>query len=196
VTAAVFWDGIGGAIIGALIGGLVSVFVAVLVVRLTHKGDDERALETESRTAAGELTVGLVGLRHAAGVVAKVGSREERMDRRRDINTDAAMLFLLHRPSLRLASLRADAERANQVVMHFLNLGQKYDDETLFTMPVRIGATFSAGDLDTWHRPAHRALGEYLADFAARLAQHRMGERVDEDPLPEPEWPPLTPPPT
>ncbi|GAB3048703.1 hypothetical protein GCM10027053_03810 [Intrasporangium mesophilum] len=195
ITAAIFWEGVGGALVAAVIGGLVSALVALWVVRLTQKGDEAKALRSDSRAAAGQLTVGVIELMHAAGLIARMESRDQRLNHRREMSTEAATLFNLHQPALQLPLLRADAQRAHAVIVDFLTHSERADDTVVrFPRIPGIGMPSGASTVprDPWHRPAHRELGRYLSGFTKRLAQHRLGESVPSDPLPPPEWPPLS----
>jgi hypothetical protein len=183
VTAAVIWDGIAGAVVA----GIVSALVAIWVVRLTQKGARSEALAAESRAAAGQLSVALIEITHQCGLLAGELDRDVRLDSRRRIHTNGRQATNLHRPALQDARLRSDAETAWEVVVDFLGQGQRADD-VQFGVRIGAGAAMSKPAAD-WHRRAHRLLGQHLAEFTKRLAQHRLGEDVDQAPIPKPIWP-------
>lgn len=184
VTAAVIWDGIAGAGLAAIVGGVVSALVAFWVVRLTQRGTRQAALESESRAAAGQLTVGLIELRHNAGLLGKEGTtREQREEQRRELGTEAGQVFNLNGPALQEATLRRDAEVVHKAMLEFLTLSGERD----LRQAGRPGARRAR--FDPWHREAHQALGRSVSGLVERLKAHRLGQHVPAEPLPEPELP-------
>jgi len=186
---AVIWDGIAGAALSAVVGGLVSALVAWWVVRLTQRGAQRVELAHESHAAAAALTVGMLELRAKAGTLNDAPS-EAHKGIRRDITTDAALLFNLNRPTLQSEPLRADMTRAQEAVLAFLRLSRDCDN----AFPAWVdhtGRGLVHPSVVSWHIAAHAALGDYLATVTGRLEHYRRGEPVPTTPLPAPVWPPV-----